>query len=272
MKRVRSAFTLIELLVVISIIGILIALLLPAVQAAREAARRISCANNVMQLGLALQHYESVYEVLPPGVTDAAGPIQNLPMGLHQGWLVRLLPYLEQGNAYKQVDLSVSVYAPQHAPVRSLSIRSLQCPSDGGAGPAETSYAGCHHDVEAPIDVNNNGVLFLNSQIGYEDLPDGSSHTLFIAEKVSEPGDLGWMSGTRATLRNTGGATTAAAPRGTPGPPNPALFVGSFGSSHPGGFNAGLGDGSVRFLRSTASAAMQQLAHRRDGKIPDHGY
>jgi prepilin-type processing-associated H-X9-DG protein len=63
-----------------------------------------------------------------------------------------------------------------------------------------------HHDTEAPIDVNNNGVFFLNSRIGYDDVTDGSAYTLFMGEKIIEPGDLGWMSGTKATLRNTGAA------------------------------------------------------------------
>ena len=67
-----------------------------------------------------------------------------------------------------------------------------------------SNYAGCHHDVEAPIDVDNNGVFFLNSHLHYEDIRDGAAHTIFLGEKRLESADLGWMSGTRATLRNTG--------------------------------------------------------------------
>jgi prepilin-type processing-associated H-X9-DG protein len=85
-----------------------------------------------------------------------------------------------------------------------LGIRMLSCPSSLGTGSGFTSYAGVHHDVEAPIDVDNNGVFFLNSRVRYDDITDGSSHTLFIGEKFIEPDDLGWMSGTRSTLRNTG--------------------------------------------------------------------
>lgn len=79
----------------------------------------------------------------------------------------------------------------------------LACPSNA-RGSIFSDYAGCHHDVEAPIDVTNNGVFFLNSKIRYDDVTDGSSHTLYIGEKVSDMWDMEWMSGTRATLRNTG--------------------------------------------------------------------
>ena len=90
---ISSGFTLIELLVVIAIIAVLIALLLPAVQAAREAARRAQCVNNLMQLGIAMQNYESSHEMLPPGVVNLTGPILDQPKGYHFGWLVQILPY-----------------------------------------------------------------------------------------------------------------------------------------------------------------------------------
>ena len=87
-----GGFTLIELLVVIAIIAVLIALLLPAVQAAREAARRAQCCNNLMQLGIAIQNYESSHKMLPPGVVNLTGPILDQPKGYHFGWLVQVLP------------------------------------------------------------------------------------------------------------------------------------------------------------------------------------
>ena len=91
----RHGFTLIELLVVISIIAVLISLLLPAVQSAREAARRAQCLNNLMQLAIALQNYESSHEMFPPGVVSETGPVLDQPTGYHFGWLVRILPYCE---------------------------------------------------------------------------------------------------------------------------------------------------------------------------------
>ena len=222
----RCGFTLVELLVVIAIIGILIALLLPAIQAAREAARRVSCLNNLTQLGLALQNYESAHAVLPPGVVDRQGPIASVPEGYHMGWLVQLLPYIEESVTFKHVDFSAGVYDKKNDAVRAVPIATFSCPSYSGMNALYASggdsgvavgfsdrgdmrawmsnYAGCHHDVEAPIDADNNGVLFLNSSISSRDIPDGASHTIFVGEKLGNELDLGWMSGTRATLRNTG--------------------------------------------------------------------
>ena len=125
----RDGFTLIELLVVIAIIAILIALLLPAVQQAREAARRTTCKNNLMQLGLALQNIEAQYEHLPPGTINDSGPIRNQPKGNHVSWIVQLLPFIDQGNAFEHYDASVGVYDPKNAQVRALVIPVLRCPS-----------------------------------------------------------------------------------------------------------------------------------------------
>src|SRR5712671_3528288 len=104
MTRPRRGFTLIELLVVIAIIGILVALLLPAVQAAREAARRMQCGNNTKQLALAMHNYHDVYGSFPPGRTSS-----NISAHAH------LLPYIEQGNLYQLVDFSSSYNAASNA-------------------------------------------------------------------------------------------------------------------------------------------------------------
>ena len=98
--RRRRAFTLIELLIVVGIIAVLIALLLPAIQAAREQARRAQCVNNLLQLGLALGNYASTHSVLPPGVVNDTGPILNVPHGYHHGWAVQILPFIGQNNVY----------------------------------------------------------------------------------------------------------------------------------------------------------------------------
>jgi prepilin-type N-terminal cleavage/methylation domain-containing protein len=203
----RFAFTLVELLVVIAIIGILVGMMLPAIQAAREAARRAECTNNMMQLGMALSSYESAQQSLPPGTIDDKGPIRNVAQDNHISWLVQILPYIEERNTYKNIDLSAGAYAPRNAAVRRLSIALFKCPSYAGGQNPETplsNYAGCHNGVEAPIDENNNGVLFLNSRIRNKDITDGAANTIFAGEKSGSQGDLGWMSGTRATLRNCG--------------------------------------------------------------------
>ena len=204
----RRGFTLIELLVVIAIIAVLIALLLPAVQQAREAARRTQCKNNLMQIGLALQNYMLGHEVLPPGTQNATGPILSKEDATqsHMSWLVQILPYLEQQNVYHHIDFTQSVYAPANVSVRSRQMNVMTCPSDPhvfGKGVGVTSYCGVHNDYEAPIDVNQNGVLFLNSAIHYEQVTDGSSNTIYVMEARAETGaDLGWMAGTKSSLRN----------------------------------------------------------------------
>ena len=201
----RKAFTLVELLVVIAIIGILIGLLLPAVQAAREAARRMSCANNMVQLGLATHHHEFSLEHFPPGVTNEDGPIRNEvdSKELHIGWMTQILPYIEQQAAFNKFDFAKSVYGPENAEVRSLSIPTFRCPSNPTNFGREqqpyvgtSDYAGCYHDVEAPIAADNQGVLFLNSQTRYSDITDGTTGTILFGEALGDKDRLGWVSGT----------------------------------------------------------------------------
>ncbi len=185
------AFTLIELLVVIAIIAVLVALLLPAVQSAREAARRAQCVNNLMQVALALQNYESSHEMLPPGVVNTTGPIQDLPKGYHFGWLTQILPYIEARTIYNHFNFKLGLYETENSTTRGTLVRSFLCPSDNGPGRgalgvAMNNYAGTHHDVEAAIAANNKGVLFLNSAIRYEDVTDGTSQTIFIGEKLND--------------------------------------------------------------------------------------
>lgn len=292
LARRRRGFTLIELLVVIAIIAILIALLLPAVQQAREAARRSACKNNIMQLGIALHNYEMAFEVLPPGTVEPKGPISNVQQGYHMSWIVQILPYIEQRNTFQHTDFKVGAYDPKNAPVRAVHLNVLNCPSDGhtsdaaGQGVTTSNYAGCHHSTEAAIDVTNNGVLYLNSSIRFEQITDGSSNTLFVGEKIIEPatgnqpGDFGWMSGTRATLRNTGTVPNQSVQHilndnagGGAAPPIPAgqnamTYVGGFSSHHIGGAHLLLGDGSVRFISENVNSPIfQQLGHRADGKL-----
>jgi len=199
----------VELLVVIAIIGILISMMMPAIQSARETARRAECTNNMMQLGMALSDYQSAHQSLPPGTIADKGPIQNVAKGNHISWMVQILPYIQERSTYKNIDLSAGAYAPQNAAVRRLSIAMFKCPSYVGQENPQTplsNYAGCHNDVEVPIDVNNDGVLFLNSHIRDKDITDGAANTIFAGEKNGSEADLGWMSGTRATLRNCGAA------------------------------------------------------------------
>jgi prepilin-type N-terminal cleavage/methylation domain-containing protein len=238
-RRRRCGFTLVELLVVIAIISVLVAMLLPAVQAARESARRLNCSHNLTQLGVAVLNYEAAHGVYPPGTIEPQGPIYQEPKGYHHNWIVQILPYLEERNAWAHVDQTVGVYHPNNAPVRSLTFRVLVCPSSADENRTRSCYAAVHHDVEAPIDADNHGVFFLNSRVTRDDVTDGPAHTFYLGEKrFSDGNDLGWMSGTRATLRNTGT------------PPNvsgvqPPAGGGVVGTTGPGGSGMMPGDGVV---------------------------
>jgi len=129
-QRNGKGFTLVELLVVIAIIGILVALLLPAVQAAREAARRSQCTHNLAQLIIAVHNYEMAHSFYPPGTLEKKGPIANTAQGYHHNWIEHLLPYMEEKNAYKHIDRQVGVYHKNNQPVRDLRRGLLICPSD----------------------------------------------------------------------------------------------------------------------------------------------
>jgi prepilin-type N-terminal cleavage/methylation domain-containing protein/prepilin-type processing-associated H-X9-DG protein len=287
MRRHR-AFTLIELLIVVGIIAVLIALLLPAIQAAREQARRAQCSNDLLQLGLALGNYASTHSVLPPGVVNDTGPILSVPHGYHHGWAVQILPFIGQNNIYKRFNMQESVYAASNMTARDVHIGTFICPSDGR--PGVISYAGCHHDVEAPIAADNHGVLYLNSHVRFDDITDGMAQTILLGElrQGGGPAALGWASGTNSTLRNTGHplndpSSLDALFQNTPQLSDaerfaainkmaedgalPVGYVGGFSSLHPQGANFLFCDGSARFIKqSIVRGVYQLLGHRADGE------
>lgn len=267
----------VELLVVVAIIGILIGMLLPAVQQVREAARRTQCMNNLAQLGLAVHNNEFAFGHLPAGVIDKAGPIQNVAVGQHVSWTVQLLRFIEQNGIADSFDIPAGTYAAANAPARSMVIPVLQCSSqsvsmDSAMVYGLSHYAGCHHSVEAPIDVDNDGLLFLNSAVTYGDIYDGSSNTILIGEFVAERTDLGWASGTRATLRNAGellgrkdwnakyaGGAVATMKK---------TFVGGFSSVHPGTASFLFADGSVEAVSvDIEPEILETLGNRSDGAM-----
>ncbi|MFG0335605.1 MAG: DUF1559 domain-containing protein [Maioricimonas sp. JB049] len=189
----KGGFTLIELLVVIAIIAILIALLLPAVQQAREAARRTQCRNNLKQLGLALHNYADANRYLPPG---AAVDLNVTSTGNNGSWGVhgRLLPYLEQGNLYNNVDLSIA-WDFQTA-IDGLKIATFGCPSDPGSDQLRdpgggkvklypTNY-GFNYGTWFVFDPANgqggNGAFYPNSRLRFAAFVDGTTNTLLAAD------------------------------------------------------------------------------------------
>lgn len=274
----QNGFTLVELLVVIAIIGILVGLLLPAVQAAREAARRSQCANNMLQLGLAVHHYEFGSEHLPAGVVSESGPIRNEPVGQHVSWIVQILPHMEERVAYDRFDIAAGAYAPQNSAVRQHTIPILLCPSDPlpyqrGSDIAVSTYVGCHHHVDAPIAADNSGLMYLNSKVRFADIRDGSSYTILLGESLIDKDDLGWVSGTRSTLRNTGRFqnvtdSNMSNEEDADQAPAASLRVGGFGSFHTGGAQFVFADGSVRYLSlNIDTQTFEHFGNRNDGQL-----
>jgi prepilin-type N-terminal cleavage/methylation domain-containing protein len=203
----RKGFTLVELLVVIAIIGVLIGMTLPAVQAMRELARRSTCQQNLIQIGFGLAAYHGRHLHYPAGTLNPTGPIRSIAEGYHHNWISGLLPHIDAQVVADNIDSQQSVYAPANDPVRFLTLPPLLCPSAANVQAYSTCYAGIHHSAEAAIDEDNDGVFILNRLTSNNDITDGLSYTLFVAEKISSPQfELGWISGTRSSLRNAGHA------------------------------------------------------------------
>lgn len=295
-SRWQAGFTLIELLVVIAIIAILVSIMLPAVQSAREAAQRSKCRNNLMQLGIAFQNYSMTYEMLPPGTINETGPIKTQPDGYHMNWVAQMLPVLEQRNLFEAIDFDRSVYEAENSNPRSIELSILACPSDyngrysiEGVGMVQASnYAGSYGGTKGPISRDSDGLLYLNSSIRYRQIRDGSSNTILAGEKIHprKGDDLGWMSGTVATLRNTGIGINLSADvisefetpdneldAGVNPPAKPERITidsGGFSSRHPGGAVFLLADGAIRFLSSSVDRDVYRyLGNREDRQILD---
>jgi prepilin-type N-terminal cleavage/methylation domain-containing protein/prepilin-type processing-associated H-X9-DG protein len=210
MKRPGRGFTLIELLVVIAIIAVLIALLLPAVQAAREAARRIQCTNNLKQLGLAFHNYHSANDCFPPG--ELALPSMS---GVRYTWTGFILPYIEQGtlaNAYNfalGMGAGGGIGSVDNDTVFKTRIATYGCPSDSagvdGNGYARSNYVATYSPDGAMVEpgapftydnCNNNpgtqpatrkALSNINVTRGIRDIRDGSSNTVALSELLAGP-------------------------------------------------------------------------------------
>ena len=275
-KSRARGFTLIELLVVIAIIGVLVALLLPAIQMASEAARRAQCANSLKQLGLALHNYESTHRCFPVGFLYPTSSAIPVPL-LHFRWsaLVQVAPYMEADAAYGAINMDMPIACGaspiwgaagpfamfwEHTTSASRTIASYLCPSDGQEGPAmlpgltlrsgPTNYHFCTGDGspgtvnpgDAGLVVPANGAFVLGSAIRIKQLVDGTSKTVAASEQL-----IGPAAGGAGTQTGVGGALPRDRQRVaafTPGPLNDA------GCAAPAGWrlDKGLGwwDGDYR--------------------------
>ncbi len=211
MGLVRRAFTLVELLVVIAIIGILVGLLLPAVQAAREAARRLQCTNNLKQFGLALHNYADTYKRFPHGSGGPSFSSNRLNA------MIGLLPFVEEGNLFNMVN-SPQTFGATAFPAggtnpwnqnydlwgSQFQVKGMNCPSDGpvgdprggrwaGGAAATTSYSFCHGDHVTGIQnqgaYQRRGMFGTRSYVSFGDLSDGTSNTMAISERCFPKGD-----------------------------------------------------------------------------------
>jgi prepilin-type N-terminal cleavage/methylation domain-containing protein/prepilin-type processing-associated H-X9-DG protein len=341
-QRKDQGFTLVELLVVIAIIGILVALLLPAVQAAREAARRMQCSNNMKQIALALHNYESSYKKFPPGAIASAASVPNNACPPRTGggatrenatgttFTVSILPFLERSSMFDAFDFTVP-FASRHVTVNAVNRRNgnlqypalnqggfatppmYQCPSDAraGAGTVILDYVGvmgggddCVRSANCAFGAQclgglgrlywNNGILFINSDVDFGRIIDGTSNTYMIGETkyMRKQGDIGvannnypgWSSGLDIlTAVNTSTQTLAGSVLpinfmriNVPAPAgydwnDSGQFMRMFGSFHPGGCQMAMGDGSVRFISQTLNLDVHRGLGARDDSRPAGG-
>jgi prepilin-type N-terminal cleavage/methylation domain-containing protein/prepilin-type processing-associated H-X9-DG protein len=210
----RQGFTLVELLVVIAVVGVLLALLLPAVQSAREAARRGSCQNNMRQLGLALAHFEATHRVFPASGWTTAGP--GNPLGKYVGWRALLLPYLEQENIRKRYNVQQHWWEGANLSLGALPVQVYRCPSvpnrcavlSAIAKPprpeltfseplAPTDYEAIMGVQPAAINphlprplynaTNRFSVMYRNSATRVAEINDGTSATILLVECSARP-------------------------------------------------------------------------------------
>jgi prepilin-type N-terminal cleavage/methylation domain-containing protein len=291
--RTKSGFTLVELLVVIAIIGILVALLLPAVQAAREAARRMQCTNHVKQIGLAIHNHHDTFKVFPTGGTIPwGGPTFNAsgqPHGADQqgsGWAYQILPFMEQDNTYElptKAQIEITYIGEYQCPSRRTQARQAQrvlmdyASATPAASPDSWDQFWYGNTWGIPTTAKYLGAIVRTGTLGAPSkiahLTDGTSNVLMIAEKWLDPrnydsgdwhDDQGWVDGWDPDVVRYTGFRPLKDSRGSP-----YGWEGyQFGSAHPAGISGLLSDGSVRMISYQIDATIfNRLGDRQDGNV-----
>jgi prepilin-type N-terminal cleavage/methylation domain-containing protein/prepilin-type processing-associated H-X9-DG protein len=290
----HRAFTLVEVLVVISIIGVLIALLLPAVQSARDSARRVQCANNLKQIGLALLNYETTHKAFPLGYISNYDADGN-GTGPGWGWCSFILPQMEESAIYRTIHFDLPIEDPMNA-ARVANIRSFFCPTDDTprvwaaksrdvngipiatiCEVAAANYVAMYGTTEPGVD--GDGMYFRNSKLSLKDVADSSSKPIAAGERAHQLGNATWVGSitgaslfpddgalARPETENSSGMVLGQAGEGV-GPGADGSDVNQFYSLHGAGANFVFIDGHVTFLPATMDVKIfQALATRAGGE------
>jgi prepilin-type N-terminal cleavage/methylation domain-containing protein/prepilin-type processing-associated H-X9-DG protein len=285
MKTKRPGFTLIELLVVIAIIGILIALLLPAVQSGRESSRRSSCMNNLKQIGLAIQNYHDHTLHIPPGYLSALDASGN-ELGPGWGWGSMLLNDLEQGALANQIRYGLSIGDPANAQAPVTILPVYLCPSDTliptfvvsqtAVDVAYGNYVGINgNGGVTDFAGTNDGVFLRNRSFRFADIHDGLSYTMFVGERCTRMSYTTWTGAVPggavpSNLDPTaveGAAALVLSHAGPHLPNNPDVTDADATSSfHIGGVNFVFGDGSVHIINSDVDMRVYDAMATRASK------
>lgn len=286
----QAGFTLIELLVVLGVIALLVALLLPAVQQARESARRASCLNNMKQIGLAILEYEGQFGAFPPSSTSEIeqGIWSANPTAYHlHSFASLILPNLEQENVWYEVDYLVSSLAPENRAAAATRLAVYRCPSFSGGDftqePRYTSlgtfairnYVAMGATTVGRLWKEPDGVFYAMARTRPADITDGLSHTLFIAESREQDAAVWIDGGTAAVTSHRYDPNNAPSYAGPEASLNYEPYYLSLGqgidslwgpsSFHPGGANHLLGDGSVHFLSNNINVLVYDALTTRAG-------
>ncbi len=255
---VRSAFTLVELMVVIAIIGLLVGLLLPAVQAVRESARRMQCQNNLHQIGIALHNYHAAFRKLPPGGIEVR---PETPGGKQIAWSALVLPFLEQSAAYSRIDFNYPFDHPFNREVAATPIETYLCPSTARLdlltrGMGATDYGGIYGERIVSTNYPPRGVLIHDRAIRFRDITDGLTRTLMISEDANFR-DGQWI--------NAWNLFDQAFPINRAPP-----FENDIRSMHPQGANGLFADGSVVFMNESMELELLASICTRNGQEQVH--